>query len=99
MAAWGIWSFTPYSNKMRYAKEESRIRTLHTQRIARRIYGAPRGHERGAYPAATRIEERDNGDIEVWFDRIFLARYKKGEFLTHWPVVKERPRATRKRSK
>jgi len=49
------------------------------------------------FPTATRVEEMPDGSIEIWFDRIFLNRYAKGEHLSHWPVVKELPKRLRKR--
>ena len=42
------------------------------------------------FPTATKVEEKPDGSIEVWFDRIFLNGYAKGEHLSHWPVVRER---------
>jgi hypothetical protein len=42
-------------------------------------------------PTATRVEERPDGSIDVWFDRIFLEHYGKGEYMTFWPVQTERP--------
>jgi hypothetical protein len=39
---------------------------------------------------ATRVEEKPDGSIEIWFDRIPLPGYAKGEYLNYWPVVRER---------
>jgi hypothetical protein len=47
------------------------------------------------FPTATRVEEKPDGTIEIWFDRIFLNSYPKGEHLSHWRVVKERPKKKR----
>lgn len=42
------------------------------------------------FPTATRVEEKPDGGIEVWFDCIFLNGYKKGEHLSHWRVYRDR---------
>jgi hypothetical protein len=49
------------------------------------------------FPTATRVEEMPDGSVEIWFDRIFLSRYAKGEHLSHWPVVRERSKKTRRK--
>ncbi len=48
------------------------------------------------FPTATRVEEKPDGSIEIWFDRIYLNGYVKGEHLRHWPLVRERPKKRRR---
>jgi hypothetical protein len=50
------------------------------------------------FPTATTVRENSDGSIEVRFDQIHLKGYKKGEYLSYWPVKKERPRQKRKKS-
>jgi hypothetical protein len=54
------------------------------------------GLEEKHFPTATRVEDKPDGSIEIWFDRIFLNRYAKGEHLSHWRVVRERPKKRRR---
>jgi hypothetical protein len=42
------------------------------------------------FPTATRVVETADGDIDIYFDRIHLRSFAKGELSTHWPVQKER---------
>lgn len=49
------------------------------------------------FPTATRVEEQADGSIDIYFNRIYLGGYKKGEHLSHWPVVRERPKLKRTR--
>jgi hypothetical protein len=49
------------------------------------------------FPTATRIIETTDGGIDVRFDCIHLDHFPKGQFLSYWPVVKERPRTRRRR--
>jgi hypothetical protein len=37
-----------------------------------------------SFPTATEIRDTSDGGIEIWNDRIFLASFKKGEFLGRW---------------
>jgi hypothetical protein len=50
------------------------------------------------FPTATTVRENSDGSIEIRFDQIHLKGYKKGEYLSYWPVKKERPRQKRKKS-
>jgi hypothetical protein len=47
------------------------------------------------FPTATKVVEKPDGSLEIWFDRIFLHTYSKGEHLSHWFTVRERPRKKR----
>jgi hypothetical protein len=50
------------------------------------------------FPTATRVEEKRDGSLEIWNDRVFLKSYKKGEHVGEfWKVVKERPKRSRRR--
>ena len=48
------------------------------------------------FPTATKVRENPDQSIEIWFDLIFLEKYSKGEYLSFWPVQKERARHRRK---
>jgi hypothetical protein len=65
--------------------------------------GSPDGYvvrlaswEEKHFPTATKVSENPGQSIEIWFDLIFLEKYKKGEYLSFWPIQKERP-ATREK--
>jgi hypothetical protein len=42
------------------------------------------------FPTATRIEEKADGSIDIWFDRLFLRRLAKTDYLSYWEVFKNR---------
>ena len=52
-------------------------------------------HEEKHIPNATRVEEKPEGSIEIWYDRIPLPGYAKGEYREYWPVFRERPKDRR----
>ncbi|HTQ59672.1 MAG TPA: hypothetical protein VMI32_05590 [Candidatus Solibacter sp.] len=48
------------------------------------------------YGNATHVEVKQDGAIEIRNEWIFLARFEKGQFVSYWPVVRERPKAKRR---
>jgi hypothetical protein len=54
------------------------------KKLERRCFvNLPDGSQKD-FPTATRVKHEDNGSFEIWDDRVFLARYKVGEYKGVW---------------
>lgn len=86
--------------RRQYNESVIREKTTENQGLGRAIFfrnGMPDGYmvrlanmEEKHFPTATIVEENPDGSVDIYFDRLFLAHYDKGEHLTFWPVQKER---------